>query len=109
MSLERVAPRLSQRLSQDVLFAAAFVGDGVRKLVSEMKEGQVVLLENLRFHHEEEKNDEDFSRKLAQLAEAYVDDAFGTVHRAHASTVGMVKYVPQKGAGYLVLAELKFL
>ncbi|MFL5367851.1 MAG: phosphoglycerate kinase [Myxococcales bacterium] len=109
MSLENVGARLSQLLSQDVLFADDCVGDGVRKLVSEMKEGQVVLLENLRFHAEEEKNDDDFSRKLAQLAEVYVDDAFGTVHRAHASTVGMVKHVPQRGAGYLVAAELKHL
>jgi phosphoglycerate kinase len=109
MSLENVGARLSQLLNQDVLFADDCVGDGVRKLVSETKEGQVVLLENLRFHPEEEKNDDEFSRKLAQLAEVYVDDAFGTVHRAHASTVGMVKYLPQKGAGYLVLAELKYL
>jgi phosphoglycerate kinase len=109
MSLENVGERLSQLLSQDVLFADDCVGDGVRKLVSEMKEGQMVLLENLRFHAEEEKNDEDFSRKLAQLAEVYVDDAFGTVHRAHASTVGMVKHVPQRGAGYLVMAELTHL
>jgi phosphoglycerate kinase len=109
MSLENVGERLSQLLDQDVLFADDCVGDGVRKLVSEMKEGQVVLLENLRFHAEEEKNDDEFSRKLAQLAEVYVDDAFGTVHRAHASTVGMVKYVPQKGAGFLVAAELKHL
>jgi phosphoglycerate kinase len=109
MSLENVGERLSQLLRQDVLFADDCVGDGVRKLVSEMKEGQVVLLENLRFHAEEEKNDDDFSRKLAQLAEVYVDDAFGTVHRAHASTVGMVKHVPQRGAGYLVMAELTHL
>ncbi|MFL5414266.1 MAG: phosphoglycerate kinase, partial [Myxococcales bacterium] len=109
MSLENVGARLSQLLNQDVLFADDCVGDGVRKLVSEMKEGQVVLLENLRFHAEEEKNDDDFSRKLAQLAEVYVDDAFGTVHRAHASTVGMVKHVAQRGAGYLVAAELKHL
>ncbi|MFL5363283.1 MAG: phosphoglycerate kinase [Myxococcales bacterium] len=109
MSLENVGARLSQLLSQDVLFADDCVGDGVRKLVSEMKEGQVVLLENLRFHAEEEKNEDDFARKLAQLAEVYVDDAFGTVHRAHASTVGMVKHVAQRGAGYLVAAELKHL
>jgi phosphoglycerate kinase len=109
MSLVNVGERLSQLLDQDVLFADDCVGDGVRKLVSEMKEGQVVLLENLRFHAEEEKNDEEFSKKLAQHAEVYVDDAFGTVHRAHASTVGMVKHVPQKGAGFLVAAELKHL
>ena len=109
LSLVNVGERLSQLLDQDVLFADDCVGDGVRKLVSEMKEGQVVLLENLRFHAEEEKNDEEFSKKLAQLAEVYVDDAFGTVHRAHASTVGMVKHVAQKGAGFLVAAELKHL
>src|SRR3954453_14410141 len=109
MSLENVGARLSQLLNQDVLFADDCVGDGVRKLVSEMKEGQVVLLENLRFHAEEEKNDDDFSRELAQLADVYVDDAFGTVHRAHASTVGMVKYVQRKGAGFLVSSELKHL
>jgi len=109
MSLENVGERLSQLLEEDVLFADDCVGDGVRKLVSEMKDGQVVLLENLRFHAEEEKNDEQFAQKLAQLADVYVDDAFGTVHRAHASTVGMVKHVPQRGAGYLVMAELKHL
>jgi phosphoglycerate kinase len=83
------------------------VGDGVRKLVGELREGQVLLLENLRFHPQEEANDEVFSRDLAALCDVYVDDAFGTVHRAHASTVGMVKHVAQKGAGFLVASELK--
>jgi len=92
-----------------VIFADDCVGDGVKKLVGELHEGQVLLLENLRFHPEEEANDDGFSRELASLCDAYVDDAFGTVHRAHASTVGMVKYVPQRGAGFLVLAELKHL
>ncbi len=109
MSLEPAGERLSQLLGQDVTFADDCVGDGVRKLVGEMRDGQVLLLENLRFHPEEEANDDAFSRELAALAQAYVDDAFGTVHRAHASTVGMVKYVPQRGAGFLVLAELKHL
>src|SRR6266436_2656308 len=109
MSLEPVGARLSQLLGQDVIFADDCVGDGVKKLVGELREGQVLLLENLRFHPEEEANDDAFSRELAALAQAYVDDAFGTVHRAHASTVGMVKYVPQRGAGFLVLAELKHL
>jgi phosphoglycerate kinase len=81
----------------------------VRKLVGELKEGQVLLLENLRFHPEEEANDDAFSRQLASLADVYVDDAFGTMHRAHASTVGMVKYLPQRGAGFLVASELKHL
>jgi len=109
MSLEPAGARLSQLLGQDVIFADDCVGDGVKKLVGELREGQVLLLENLRFHPEEEANDDGFSRELASLCDAYVDDAFGTVHRAHASTVGMVKYVPQRGAGFLVLAELKHL
>jgi len=109
MSLEPAGERLSQLLGQDVTFADDCVGDGVKKLAGEMRDGQVVLLENLRFHPEEEANGDAFSRELASLAQVYVDDAFGTVHRAHASTVGMVKYVPQRGAGFLVLAELKHL
>src|SRR5205085_3541096 len=99
--------RLSQLLGQDVIFADDCVGDGVKKLVGELREGQVLLLENLRFHPEEEANDDAFARELASLCDAYVDDAFGTMHRAHASTVGMVKHVPQRGAGFLVAAELK--
>ena len=109
MSLENVGARLSQLLGQDVIFADDCVGDGVRKLVADLREGQVLLLENLRFHPEEEKNDDEFARQLASLAEAYVNDAFGTAHRAHASTVGMVKYVPQRGAGFLMLSELEHL
>ncbi|HUJ26920.1 MAG TPA: phosphoglycerate kinase [Myxococcales bacterium] len=109
MSLEPAGARLSQLLGQDVTFADDCVGDGVRKLVAEMREGQVLLLENLRFHAEEEANDDAFARELAALCDVYVDDAFGTVHRAHASTVGMVKHVPQRGAGFLVASELKHL
>jgi phosphoglycerate kinase len=109
MSLEPAGARLSQLLGQDVILADDCVGDGVRKLVAELREGQVLLLENLRFHPEEEANDEAFSRELASLCDVYVDDAFGTVHRAHASTVGMARLVPQRGAGFLVMAELKHL
>jgi len=109
MSLDPAGERLSQLLGQDVIFADDCVGDGVKKLVGELREGQVLLLENLRFHPEEEANDDAFSRELASLCEVYVDDAFGTAHRAHASTVGMVKHVPQRGAGFLVAAELKHL
>jgi phosphoglycerate kinase len=109
LSLENVGARLSQLLGRDVIFADDCVGDGVRKLVADLREGQVLLLENLRFHPEEEKNDDEFARQLASLAEAYVNDAFGTAHRAHASTVGMVKHVPQRGAGFLMLSELKTL
>ena len=107
MSLEPAGARLSQLLGQDVIFADDCVGDGVKKLVGELREGQVLLLENLRFHPEEEANDDAFARELASLCDAYVDDAFGTMHRAHASTVGMVKHVPQRGAGFLVADELK--
>ena len=109
MSLEPAGAVLSRLLGQDVIFADDCVGDGVRKLCSELRDGQVLLLENLRFHAEEEENDDEFSRQLAALCEVYVDDAFGTVHRAHASTVGMVKHVAQKGAGFLVASELKHL
>jgi phosphoglycerate kinase len=109
MSLEPAGAVLSRLLGQDVIFADDCVGDGVRKLVADLREGQVLLLENLRFHAEEEKNDDDFSRQLAALCDVYVDDAFGTVHRAHASTVGMVKHVARKGAGFLVASELKHL
>jgi phosphoglycerate kinase len=109
LSLENVGARLSQLLGQDVIFADDCVGDGVRKLVADLREGQVLLLENLRFHPEEEKNDDEFARQLASLTEVYVNDAFGTAHRAHASTVGMVKHVPQRGAGFLMLSELEHL
>src|ERR1700737_1001109 len=109
MSLEPAGARLSQLIGQDVVLADDCVGDGVKKLVGELREGQVLLLENLRFHAEEEANDDAFARELASLCDVYVDDAFGTVHRAHASTVGMVKHVPQRGAGFLVAAELKHL
>jgi phosphoglycerate kinase len=109
LSLENVGARLSQLLGQDVIFADDCVGDGVKKLVADLQPGQVLLLENLRFHPEEEANEDGFSRELASLADVYVDDAFGTVHRAHASTVGMVRHVPQRGAGFLVEAELKHL
>ncbi|HET7787239.1 MAG TPA: phosphoglycerate kinase [Myxococcales bacterium] len=109
MSLEPAGARLSQLLGQDVIFADDCVGDGVRKLVADLAPGKVLLLENLRFHPEEEANDDAFARELASLCDVYVDDAFGTVHRAHASTVGMVKHVARRGAGFLVAAELQHL
>ncbi|HEY2028177.1 MAG TPA: phosphoglycerate kinase, partial [Myxococcales bacterium] len=109
LSLEPAAAQLSKLLGQDVIFADDCIGDGVRKNVADLREGQVLLLENLRFHAEEEENDDGFARELASLADVYVDDAFGTVHRAHASTVGMVKHVPVRAAGYLVAAELSHL
>ncbi len=109
LSLEPAGARLSQLLGRDVTLADDCVGDAVKKLAAEQREGSVLLLENVRFHAEEEKNDEEFSRQLAALADVYIDDAFGTVHRAHASTVGMVRFVKEKAAGFLVAREMQFL
>ena len=109
MSLEPVGARLSELLGCDVMHADDCVGDGVRKMVADLRDGQVILLENLRFHGEEEANDDGFSRDLAALCDVYVDDAFGTAHRAHASTAGMVRFVKVKAAGFLVTKELKHL
>jgi phosphoglycerate kinase len=109
LSLEPAAQRLSELLKQDVILADDCVGDGVKKLVRDLKEGQVLLLENLRFHPEEEKNDENFAKELASLADVWVNDAFGTAHRAHASTAGMARFVKEKAAGFLIQKELEYL
>jgi phosphoglycerate kinase len=108
-SLEPAGERLSALLKQDVILADDCVGDGVRKLVQDLKEGQVALLENLRFHPEEEKNDEAFCKELASLCDVWVNDAFGTAHRAHASTAGMARFVKEKAAGFLIQKELDYL
>ncbi|HEX8907789.1 MAG TPA: phosphoglycerate kinase [Anaeromyxobacteraceae bacterium] len=104
-----VAERLQELLDQEIVFADDCVGDGVRKLVKELKDGQVLLLENLRFHPEEEANDEGFAKELASLADVWVNDAFGTAHRAHASTAGMARFVKEKAAGYLIQKEVEYL
>ncbi|MGZ3460944.1 MAG: phosphoglycerate kinase [Archangium sp.] len=111
LSLEPVANRLIELLGpkHEVILADDCVGDGVRKLVKDLKEGQVLMLENLRFHKEEEANDEAFARELASFADVYINDAFGTAHRAHASTAGMVPFVKEKGAGLLMRKELEYL
>ena len=111
LSLEPAASRLSEMLgkSYEVLLADDCVGDAVRKLVKELKDGQVVMLENLRFHREEEANDVGFARALAENADVYVNDAFGAAHRAHASTVGMVPFVKERAGGYLLKREMDFL
>jgi phosphoglycerate kinase len=109
LSLEPAAARLSELLKQDVILADDCVGDGVKKLVRDLREGQVLLLENLRFHPEEEKNDEEFAKELASVADVWVNDAFGTAHRAHASTAGMARFVKEKAAGFLIKKELDFL
>lgn len=110
-SLEPVAKRLSELLEKEVVFAAddTVVGDHAKKSVSEMKDGDVVLLENTRFRAEETKNGEAFSKDLAGLCDVYVNDAFGTAHRAHSSTEGVTKFVDTAVAGYLINKELKFL
>ena len=108
-SLSPVAKRLSQLLGQKVTLANDCIGEEVQKLVEKMGERDVVLLENLRFHPEEEKNDETFSKALASLCEIYVNDAFGAAHRAHASTEGMTRYLKTVVAGFLMKEEIESL
>src|SRR5215471_17226401 len=107
MSLKPVAERLSQLLSRPVAIAPDCVGPAVEAMLP--KPGEVLLLENLRFHAEEEKNDPEFARQLAALCDIYVNDAFGSAHRAHASTEGIVHFVKQAAAGLLMEQELKYL
>ncbi|MGZ6080098.1 MAG: phosphoglycerate kinase [Myxococcaceae bacterium] len=111
LSLEPAARVLSDALGKpyEVLLADDCVGDGVRKMVKDQTPTQVVLLENLRFHKEEEANDPAFARELAENADVWVMDAFGTAHRAHASTAGMAPFVKERAAGYLMVKELEFL
>jgi len=107
--LEPVGARLAELLEIEVIAADDCIGDGPRKLAQDLRDGQVLLLENVRFHPGEEKNEPAFAAKLAELAEVYVNDAFGTAHRAHASTHGMVSYFKDKGVGFLMRKELKYL
>lgn len=110
-SLEVVCKALSEKLKKDVVFAAddEVVGENAKRAVENMKNGDVVLLENTRFRKEETKNEEKFSKELSTLADVFVNDAFGAVHRAHCSTVGVAKYVKETAVGYLIEKELKFL
>ena len=108
-SLAPVAERLSQLLGKKVLLAGDCVGEEVGKQVKAMKEGEVLLLENLRFHAEEEKNDEAFAKALASLCDVYVNDAFGAAHRAHASTEGMARQAKVVAAGFLMMKEIESL
>jgi len=107
MSLKPVAKRLEELLGRPVKMAPDCVGPEVEAMLP--ASGEILLLENLRFHPEEEKNDPEFSRKLAALCDLYVNDAFGTAHRAHASTVGMIQFVPKAAAGLLMDKELEYL
>jgi phosphoglycerate kinase len=108
-SLAPVAEKLSELFGQEVKLAPDCVGDAVERMVDALQPGQALLLENLRFHAEEEANDDGFSRALARLADVYINDAFGTAHRAHASTAGMVPYVKDCGAGFLLQKECEYL
>jgi phosphoglycerate kinase len=108
-SLAPVASRLSELLGKKAIFAPDCIGPEVEKIVNGANPGDVVLLENLRFHPEEEANDPEFSKKLAALAEIYINDAFGSAHRAHASTEGITKFVGKAAAGFLMEKELRYL
>ena len=111
LSLAPVAVRLSEKLGVNVLFAKDdnVVGVNAKKAVAEMKDGEVILLENTRFRKEETKNEDNFSEELASLADVYVDDAFGSSHRAHCSTVGVTKFVKESAVGYLMEKEIAYL
>ncbi len=107
-SLAPVAKRLSRLLNKEVVMAKDCIGADVKKLIDEMSPGCVVLLENLRYHIEEEKNSDEFARELASLGDIYIDDAFGNAHRKHASNVGIIKYIKEYGAGFLIKQELNY-
>ncbi len=109
LSLAPVAQRLAELLEQEVKFAPDCVGEEVEELVSTLKPGEILLLENLRFHEGETKNDPEFAKALARLADVYINDAFAVCHRAHASVVGITEYVETCGAGYLLAREVKYL
>jgi len=105
-SMKPVAKRLSELLNQEVIIAKDVVGEDAKEKAANLKEGEVLLLENVRFHKEETKNDPEFAKALASLAEIYVNDAFGTAHRAHASTAGVADYLPAV-CGYLIKKEIE--
>ncbi|MGK7878041.1 MAG: phosphoglycerate kinase [Xenococcaceae cyanobacterium] len=109
LRLTSVAKRLSELLGQDVIMCNDCVGNSVAATIGKMENGQVALLENLRFHGEEEKNDPEFAKQLAANADLYVNDAFGTAHRAHASTEGVTHYLSPSVAGFLIEKELNYL
>jgi phosphoglycerate kinase len=108
-SLAPVAKRLGRLMGKEILFAPDCIGPAVEGLVAKMKPGDVLLLENLRFHMGEEENDDTFSKTLAALGDVYINDAFGAAHRAHASTVGITKFIPTSAAGFLLKKEIEYL
>jgi len=105
-TLEPAALRLSELLGQEVYLPDDCIGDAAKKLVSDLRPGQLVMLENLRFHEEEESNDEGFARQIAAFCDVYINDAFGTSHRAHASVAGIPRVMRDKGMGYLLRDEI---
>jgi len=109
LSLAPVAKRLRRFLGKDVIFTSDCVGPKVKNLVSQMKPGDVLLLENLRFHPGEEANDEQFASELASLGDVYINEAFGTAHRSHASIAGIPKFIKTSAAGYLMKREVEYL
>ena len=109
MSLAPCAKALSTILGKTVAFADDCIGASVEKAVNNLSDGEIILLENLRYHDAETKNDPEFAKKLASLGDVYVNDAFGTAHRAHASTDGVTRYIDQCAAGYLLMKELNYL
>ncbi len=109
MRMAPVAKKLQELLGKPVFTVQDCVGEEVKKIVATMKDGDVLLLENVRFHPEEEENDPVFAKQLAELCDIYVNDAFGTAHRAHASTEGVAKFVKQAAAGFLMEKEIKYL
>lgn len=109
MSLAPVAARLSELLGQSVSMAPDCVGPEVQSMAQALQPGEALLLENLRFHSQEEANDSDFARELSELADVYVNDAFGAAHRAHASTAGITEFMPERAAGLLMERELEYL
>jgi phosphoglycerate kinase len=108
-SLKPAAERLGELLNKEVKLAPDCIGEETKKIVELMNPGDVILLENLRFHEEEEKNNSDFARQLSELGDVYVNDAFGSAHRAHASTEGVTRYIKTSAAGYLMQKELDYL
>ncbi len=108
-SLKPAAVRLSELLNKDIQFASDCIGAEVEQLANSLSEGEVLLLENLRFHKEETDNDPEFAKELAKLGDVYVNDAFGSAHRAHASTEGVTKFIEVCAAGYLMQKELDYL
>jgi phosphoglycerate kinase len=108
-SLKPAAKRLSELLGKEVKFADDCIGDSVKELVEGLKEGEVLLLENLRFHAAETKNEPEFAKQLAAFGDVYINDAFGSAHRAHASTEGVTKFIDKCAAGYLMKKELDYL